>query len=167
VVSSDAQSPLFTYAAEADNHSGDLILIVGSADLPAPAGFNAPTPTATGGGPAPTPTPTPPAGSLHIVNVGASGDTFTDVTSGSHTTTVHVGDTVKWVWMGGPHSTTSGTCSGGGGYYAAMGCNPDSNWDSDTHSAGFTFTWIAKSPGMFKYFCSVHLDAMVGTVMVQ
>src|SRR5215470_668971 len=38
VVSSSAQAPLFTYAAEADNASGDLILIVGSSDLVAPAG---------------------------------------------------------------------------------------------------------------------------------
>jgi hypothetical protein len=58
VESSDAQSPLFTYAAEADNHTGDLILIVGTADLPAPPGFNPPTATVTPGGPTATPTPT-------------------------------------------------------------------------------------------------------------
>src|SRR5215468_5620653 len=62
VVSSSAQAPLFTYAAEADNASGDLILIVGSSDLVAPAGFSPPTPTPTGGAAAPTPTPTPAAG---------------------------------------------------------------------------------------------------------
>ena len=39
--------PLFTYAAEADNATGDLILIVGAADQVAPAGFNPPSPTAT------------------------------------------------------------------------------------------------------------------------
>jgi plastocyanin len=170
VESSDPQSPLFTYAAEADNASKDLILVVGSPDLPAPASFRPPTPTAVGGAPAPTPTPTPTpaAGSVFTVNIGATGDTFTDVTSGSHTTTVHVGDTVKWVWMNGSHSTTSGTCNGGGGgYYAAAGCTPDNSWDSDTHSAGYTFSWTFKTAGMFKYFCSVHLDSMVGTIMVQ
>ena len=52
VESSDALSPLFTYAAEADNRSGDLILVVGAKDTPAPPGFHPPTPT-------PTPTPTP------------------------------------------------------------------------------------------------------------
>jgi len=168
VVSSSAQAPLFTYAAEADNASGDLILIVGSSDLPAPAGFAPPTPTAPGGAPAPTPTPTPPPGSMHVVNVGGTSNSFTDVASGSHTTTVHVGDTVQWVWMGGAHSSTSGTCSGGGGgYYAAAGCTPDGHWDSDTHSPSFTFSWTFQSPGMYKYFCSIHMDSMVGTVVVQ
>src|SRR5262249_26647424 len=45
VESSDPASPLFTYAAEADNKSGDLILVVGAKDVPAPPGFNPPTPT--------------------------------------------------------------------------------------------------------------------------
>jgi hypothetical protein len=59
-VTTDAsQLPLFAYAAEADNLSGDLILVVGSADAPAPAGFIPPTPTATQTVPTPTPTPTP------------------------------------------------------------------------------------------------------------
>src|SRR6266404_5750772 len=53
VASDNAAAPLFTYAAEADNRSGDLILIVGTADTVAPAGFNPPsaiasaTPTVT------------------------------------------------------------------------------------------------------------------------
>jgi hypothetical protein len=59
VESNDPQLPLFTYAAEADNISGDLILVVGSADVPAPAGFLPPTPTATPSSAVPTPTPTP------------------------------------------------------------------------------------------------------------
>jgi hypothetical protein len=59
VESSDAGSPLFTYAAEADNKSGDLLLIVGARDIPAPPGFNPPTATATPQPGAPTPTPAP------------------------------------------------------------------------------------------------------------
>jgi len=59
VESSDSGSPLFTYAAEADNKSGDLILIVGAQDVAAPAGFNPPTATATDTPSAPTGTPTP------------------------------------------------------------------------------------------------------------
>jgi hypothetical protein len=58
VESSDPASPLFTYAAEADNRSGDLILIVGSRDVAAPPGFNPPTPTPTLSASIPTPTPT-------------------------------------------------------------------------------------------------------------
>jgi hypothetical protein len=60
VESSDSGSPLFTYAAEADNKSGDLILIVGAQDVSAPPGFNPPTATATTTSGAPTSTPTSP-----------------------------------------------------------------------------------------------------------
>jgi hypothetical protein len=69
VESDKATAPLFTYAAEADNQSGDLILIIGVEDVPAPPGFIPPTPSATV---APTPTPTPPAGTQTItINVRA------------------------------------------------------------------------------------------------
>src|SRR5262249_46677156 len=77
VTSSNPSSPLFTFAAEADNVSGDLILIVGSADVSAPAGFIPPTPTPASAGPPPTPTPvpptrTPPPPSAVVVNMVAT-----------------------------------------------------------------------------------------------
>ncbi len=76
VESSDAGSPLFTYAAEADNRSGDLILVVGAQDVTAPAGFNPPTatPTAPSAGPTnpPTPTPTPTSPSAIVVSLVAT-----------------------------------------------------------------------------------------------
>ena len=59
VASSSPSNSLFTFAAEADNASGDLILIVGSADVPAPAGFFPPTATPASAGTTPTLTPTP------------------------------------------------------------------------------------------------------------
>ena len=59
VASNDLRLPLFTYAAEADNISGDLILVVGQVDAPAPEGFIPPTPTPTPTQAVPTPTPTP------------------------------------------------------------------------------------------------------------
>jgi hypothetical protein len=83
VESDKASAPLFTYAAEADNRSGDLILIIGAEDSVAPAGFNPPTATASpptltpttapqSPTPAPTPTPTPPSGTQTItINVKA------------------------------------------------------------------------------------------------
>jgi hypothetical protein len=52
---------LLTYAAEADNKSGDLILIVGAQDAAAPPGFSHSTATPTNT-PVPTPTPTVPPG---------------------------------------------------------------------------------------------------------
>jgi hypothetical protein len=86
VESDNAAAPLFTYAAQADNRSGDLVLIIGAEDSAAPTGFNPPTATATltppplltptmppqSPTPAPTPTPTPPSGSQTItINVKA------------------------------------------------------------------------------------------------
>ena len=80
VESSNPAAPLFTYAAEADNRSGDLILVVGAADSAAPAGFNPPTATAsvtptatpTPSSQSPTPTTTPPSGTQTItINVKA------------------------------------------------------------------------------------------------
>jgi hypothetical protein len=84
VESDNPAAPLFTYAAEADNRSGDLILIVGAEDSVAPPGFNPPTATAAlpttptpttipqSPTPAPTPTPTPPSGTQTItINVKA------------------------------------------------------------------------------------------------
>jgi plastocyanin len=159
--------PLFTYAAEADNATGDLILIVGAADQAAPAGFNAPTPTATGGVPAPTPTPTPPAGAVHVVNIGQAGTTYTDSVSGTNQTTIHVGDTVQWVWQSGPHSTTSGTCTGGGPGYAAKSCDADGKWESGIKQMSSTFSWTFNTAGTYKYFCDIHLDSMIGTVTVN
>ena len=64
VESDNASAPLFTYAAEADNRSGDLILIVGAEDSVAPTGFNPPTATATPVPSEPAGTPTPPVATL-------------------------------------------------------------------------------------------------------
>jgi plastocyanin len=57
--------------------------------------------------------------------------------------TVHVGDTVHWVWDAGPHSTTS-----------VMGSVE--SWDSGVHGAGFTFDHTFKHAGSFAYYCTIH-----------
>jgi plastocyanin len=166
-VDSGGASPLFSYAAMADNATQDTILVVGAPDVAAPAGFNPPTPTKTGGtGPTPTPTPTSSTASTRIVNVGKTGNSFSDAQDGGSTSTIHVGDTIQWVWFGGPHSATSGTCSSGG--YADGGtCNPDGIWDSSLKSPTFTFSQTFHTAGTFSYFCSNHLGDMTGTIRVQ
>lgn len=99
------------------------------------------------------------------VNVGQGGGTvFVDQTSGNSTTTIQVGDTVEWVWQSGPHSTTSGTCTGGG-YYG--GCTPDGGWDGGQHSPPFTYTKTFSTAGTYHYYCSVHQSMMTGMVVVQ
>ena len=131
------------------------------------SGFNcAPTPAATSTPtPTPTPTPTASASATRIVNVGESGNYFTDSQSGTAGTTIHVGDTVKWVWIGNTHSTTSGSCTGGG--YYGESCTPDSQWDSGQIMPPSTFSHSFTAPGTYKYYCAVHGSAMTGTVVVQ
>jgi plastocyanin len=118
--------------------------------------------------PNPTPTPTPGNGTIWVVNVGASGSyTFADAHSGNATSTIHVGDTVKWVFMnnGMYHSTTSGTCTGGG--YYGDNCTSDGNWDSGYQMSPATFSHAFNTAGTFKYYCQVHGSSMTGTVIVQ
>jgi plastocyanin len=162
-VESNNGLPLFTYAATADNTTQDPVLVVGVEDEPAPPGFHPSTPTPAGSGT--TPTPTPPGATTHVVNIGQNGNSFKDSTGGGSSTTIHVGDTVKWVWMGGSHSTTSGTCTSGG-YYGGD-CSGDGRWDSGTMAAPSSFSLTFTTPGTFKYFCDVHQGGMTGTVQVQ
>src|SRR5262245_17941275 len=123
---------------------------------PTPPGAPTATPTPPT---APTATPTPPATTTAMVDVGAGGgNTFRDQQSGSTTTTINAGDSVRWVWVSGIHSTTSGSCTGA--------CQPDGAWDSGAGS-GMTFTHTFPQAGTFPYFCTVHGSMMQGTVIVQ
>jgi plastocyanin len=157
-----ATGDVFSFAAVIDNETTDPFLVLGSEDKPAPPGFVPPeaprvTPTPTVP-PSPTPTPTPPASQTAIVNVGQGGLNFVDQTSGSSVTTIRVGDTVRWVWVGGFHSTTSGTCQGG--------CRPDGQWDSGEGS-GLNFSRTFTQAGSFEYYCTVHGATMAGVVQVR
>ncbi len=116
---------------------------------PTAPGMN-PTPTI----PVPGMTPTPAPMGAHMVAVGQGGNAFVDTQSGNSTTTVKAGTTVTWTWVGGTHSTTSGTC-----------CTGDGTWDSGIMSSG-SFSHTFNTPGNFPYFCMVHLNAMTGMVSV-
>ncbi len=94
------------------------------------------------------------------VEVGQGGGlSFRDEESHTSTSTIHVGDTVTWVWDSGFHSTTSGSCGGS--------CTPDGQWSSGDHSGPFSFSHTFNAAGSFPYFCSVHGAVMQGTVVVQ
>ena len=71
---------------------------------------------------------------------------------------INQGDQVRWAWVGGTHSTTSGACPGGD-------CAPDGTWDSGAKSAG-SFSRTFNTADTFPYFCSIHLSAMTGRVVV-
>ena len=152
-----ASGDLFSYAAVIDNNTSDPSFVAGAEDQAAPPG-STPPPTATPVPPAPTPTPTP-AARTAIVNVGQGGMNFVDQSSGSSTTTIHVGDTVRWNWVGGIHSTTSGACTG-------SNCQRDNKWDSGEGS-GKTFSFSFTQAGTFPYFCTVHGAGMRGVVQVD
>ncbi|HTD21014.1 MAG TPA: plastocyanin/azurin family copper-binding protein, partial [Terriglobales bacterium] len=77
-------------------------------------------------------------------------------------TTINVGDTVEWDWIGGTtggtHSTTSGSCPGGI-------CSPDGIWGSPVQFEG-SFSYTFNTAGTFTYYCIPHGSEMTGTVIV-
>jgi plastocyanin len=144
-------------AAGCHNDSNTVTGPLVATSTPVPGG---PTSTPVPGVPTPTRTPAPaPGGQTEMVQIGTGGGmVFIDQKSGTSTTTIHVGDTVQWVWVNGFHSTTSGTCSGA--------CTPDGIWNSGAGS-GMTFTHTFTQAGTFPYFCLVHQALMQGMVVVQ
>jgi len=72
----------------------------------------------------------------------------------------NMNDTVHFNWVSGFHSTTSGTCN-------ASTCTPDGKWDSGEFTAPHSFDLPAPAPGMYHYYCSVHLAGMQGTLIVN
>ena len=80
--------------------------------------------------------------------------TFRDMESGDSTTTVTAGDTVRWQWVSGTHSTTR--------------LDAPETWDSGVQSTPFSFSRQFMVPGTFPYICTVHVSfGMTGTVVVQ
>ena len=76
------------------------------------------------------------------------------------TITVRVGQQVVWVnHDSAPHTTTSGSCSGGT-------CTPAPGWDSGTLNRGQSFAFTFTTAGTFTYFCRIHGASMQGTVVV-
>ncbi|HWZ86061.1 MAG TPA: plastocyanin/azurin family copper-binding protein [Thermoanaerobaculia bacterium] len=109
------------------------------------------------------------------VHVGHGGTHYVDDVSGTNISTIHVGDTITWVWEGTMHhSVTSGTCdhAGGGGGYGGYGggtmCEDGHVWTSTgLQSAGFTFSQTFSTVGTISYFCMMHLNAMTGKIVVE
>jgi len=96
-------------------------------------------------------------GTTYTVHVGGVSNTFTPATQ-----SIFVGDTIHWVWDGGFHSTTSGTCS------ALFTCTGDGIWDSGiTGTIGNTFDFTFSTAGTFPYYCRQHLGMMTGTIVVK
>ncbi|GBC92618.1 Plastocyanin [bacterium HR15] len=77
---------------------------------------------------------------------------FRDTYSGTNETVINVGDSVRWVWRSGYHTTTS----------------YDNLWDAEVSSVQRTFTYTFNQPGTYEYYCIPHESiGMVGTVRVR
>jgi plastocyanin len=161
-----ASHEVFSYAAVIDNNTTDPIFVVGAEDQPfqetTPTGPTqtptAPAATVTPTVPGPTVTPTPPVGGTRTVNVGGAGTNFIDQVSGNSTSTITVGTTVNWVWVGGFHNVSSGACPP---------CTPAGQFRSGDPEAGGNFSFTFTTAGTFPYYCEVHDQAMTGTVIVN
>jgi plastocyanin len=68
--------------------------------------------------------------------------------------TVNVGDTVKWQWLNGTHTTTSTTIPSGA-----------SSWNAPLDAAHQTFTYVITHSGTYNYICVPHASlGMVGVI---
>ncbi len=83
----------------------------------------------------------------HVITVG---NFFFNPTS----VNVNVGDTVRWVWVAGTHTTTSNP----GGIPAGA-----ASWDALITSSVTTFEYKVTVAGSYAYVCTPHAPGMAGT----
>jgi plastocyanin len=72
------------------------------------------------------------------------------------TLTVHPGDTVRWMWVNGTHTTTSTSIPSGA-----------TSWTSNINSATSFFDYVPHAPGTYNYICSIHPTLMVASFTVS
>lgn len=64
---------------------------------------------------------------------------------------VIVGDTIKWQWVNGDHTTTSAAIPNGA-----------APWDVSLHVSNQTFSYIVTTAGSYHYVCTPHAPGMEG-----
>ena len=80
--------------------------------------------------------------------------------------TIHVGDTVRWVWGSGGHSVVSGTDGNADNRFCSPSDSGCANPPLSNQGATYEHTFAAA--GTFPYYCSVHFSlGMTGTIKVQ
>ena len=118
------------------------------------------TSTTTMSGATTTTTLAPPQ--THTVMVGEGGAlVFTPANL-----TIHVGDTVRWVWGSNNHSVVSGTDGNADNRF----CSPSDSACANPplSNQGATYEHTFAHVGTFPYYCSVHFSlGMTGTITVQ
>ena len=86
------------------------------------------------------------------VNAGQTLNMFTP-----SSVTINPGDSIKWQWIAGIHTTTSGTVAEG----------PNGLWDAPLDAANTSFTRVFSISGIYPYYCSFHgVTGMTGTITV-
>lgn len=69
---------------------------------------------------------------------------------------IHLGDTIKWVWVSGTHTTTSTSVPIGA-----------ANWDNPLNSTTTSFTYVPAVVGSYTYKCTFHAAmGMTGNITV-
>lgn len=88
---------------------------------------------------------------VHIVQVGSPTNQFTPTSM-----TVNLGDTVRFEYVSGFHTTTSTSVPAGA-----------QSWDVPMQAVGTTFDYIPSVEGNYNYWCTIHQPAMSGTFTVS
>jgi len=83
-------------------------------------------------------TANPPVFAVHTVNM-------SNFQFNPNNFTAVVGDTVRWVWLNGNHTTTSGTIPGGA-----------PTWNNPINSGSTQFDYVITTAGAYGYFCTPH-----------
>jgi len=65
---------------------------------------------------------------------------------------VFVGDTIKWTWIEGGHTTTSLTVPSGA-----------NSWNAALNTSNNTFSYVVTVPGAYTYECLPHTGSMTGS----
>jgi len=86
----------------------------------------------------PPPPPPPSTSGTHIVNAG--GTSFSP-----NSVSAKVGDTIKFVWSSGTHTTTSTSVPTGA-----------ATWDSPLTSSNTSFIYIITVAGTYNFKCTIH-----------
>ncbi len=87
------------------------------------------------------------------VNINVSNNVFTPSLANAV-----VGDTIKWTWLGGSHTTT---CDGSSFTSRPAGAAP---WSNSINSGIPTFKYVITVAGTYNYKCAFHAPGMVGMI---
>jgi plastocyanin len=95
---------------------------------------------------------------IHLINVADYQFTPASITN------VLVGDTVRWVWVKGSHTTTCDPAAPGTTNSLPPGA---ATWSSPITMANPTFDYIVTVAGTYNYWCIPHAPAMAGSFIAS